>query len=109
MTTPTQPHSPLPWSVLTPYTDRHVYPIGYRSQPGVYSIIGEFNSCGGTEDNWAANAEFACHAVNHHHELVDKLERMVEVFNCSDPDELKAFYAVEQARGVLAKVKGGQS
>lgn len=38
--------------VMDRYTDRAVYPIGYRQagEGESYSIIGEINSCGGTDD-----------------------------------------------------------
>lgn len=42
--------------VLSPYTDRLVYPIGYRDGD-CHRIVGEAISCGGTEEECRAVAE----------------------------------------------------
>ena len=55
-----------------------------------------------------ANSEFIALAHNLMPKLIkaaDQLRIMVEVFNTGKPDPLVAFVAIEQARGILEKLK----
>ena len=58
----TPKHTPGPWTVLTPYTDRNVYPIGHPIDENAMGILAEVNSQGGMEADCRANAELIASA-----------------------------------------------
>ena len=58
----TPKHTPGPWTVLSPYTDRNVYPIGHPIDENAMGILAEVNSQGGMEADCRANAELIASA-----------------------------------------------
>src|SRR5688572_1254547 len=97
-----------PWLVCEPYTNRAVFPIGYKLPDGATAIIGEFNSCGGANDECSANARLAVQAVNEHAALNAVAEAAANLAHECVPNSeknmprLREFWAAQAA---LARVR----
>lgn len=91
-------HTPGPWQVLSPYTNRMVFPIGGpEDQDGNCSILGEVQSQGGSDETCSANARLIAAAP----ELLEACEAIADLAN--GQGRLNLIMVAGQARAAIAK------
>jgi hypothetical protein len=92
-------HTPGPLIVCAPYTDRHVFPIGYLRPDNAVGIIGEANSLGGTEEQCKANAVLWAASPD----LVEALRVMLIQFPYKDGEGAAKYHAWNMGHEAIAK------
>ncbi len=95
-------HTLGPWTVLPQYTNRAVYPIGYKIDHCSHGILAEVNSQGGMEADCTANARLIASAP----ELLAALQSLILAFD-SDADGRLGVAIVNDARTAISKAIGG--
>ena len=106
-------HIPTPWRLVIEGDGEDEMIIrtvlgpcqGRTQTPRHLNEICFFNTGSFCDETEAANAEFAITAVNHHQELLTRLQLMIDTFDDNFPEGGPAWVAIDEAKKTLKKVK----